>query len=159
MWRASSPYKLSGRTNRYMRTKTQANDAVMQSGGRYKGYTKLENGRYVLNTGDQKTLAVGQIAVERLGRYRSYSNYMWSTSVNEKLTGYDDTKHYSTLESAMTACASSASCNGVTKEGSGNFRINTGREPTAASGKIAYLKGTSYTLTDGEKIFAAFQCP
>lgn len=122
----------------------------MQSGGKFKGYTKLENGRYMLNTGDNKELAVGHIAIERLGRYRSYSNYMWSTSVDEKLTGYDDNTHYRSLETAMTACASSATCNGITKEGTDNFRINTGSEPSAASGKIAYLKGSSYTLTDGE---------
>ena len=154
MWRASSPYKLSGLTKQYKKTKTEANDAVMQSGGRYKGYSKLENGNYYLNTGDEKELAVGHIAVERLGRYRSYSNYMWSTHVNEKLTGYADTKRYSSLETAMSACAGSHSCNGVTQEGSGNFRINTGSEPSSAAGKTAYLKGSSYTLTDGKKILS-----
>lgn len=152
IWRASSPYKLTGRTNQYKNTKEQANDAAMQSGGRFKGYTKLENGRYVMNTGGQKELAVGNIAIERLGRYRSYSNYIWSTSVGEKLIGYDNTVHYKTLETAMTACASSATCNGVTEEGHGKFRINTGAEPAPAPGKTAYLKGSTYSMSSGETL-------
>ena len=66
-----------------------------------------------------------------------------------QLKGYSSKTNYKTLAKALAACAASSSCNGVTKEGSKKFRLNTGTSPKTVKTMKCYIKAASYDSTAG----------
>ena len=74
MWRAKSPYKLTGPTKKYVKTSKAAISAVLASKGKLKGYTRLSAKKYQLNTGSEFVTSVGHIAVELLGKFRTFTS-------------------------------------------------------------------------------------
>ena len=68
-------------------------------------------------------------------------DYSWTVKTDYSLSGYSSTKKYTTLAAALTACAASSKCNGVTKQATKKYRLNSGSEPSSKSGYSVYIKG------------------
>ena len=67
-----------------------------------------------------------------------------------RLDGYSSNKVYTALVTALEACTSSTSCNGVTKEANMQYRLNTGNSPRRVRNMECYIKEGGFTTQDGE---------
>ena len=74
------------------------------------------------------------------------SDYSWTSTTDNKLTGYADKKTYKTLAAALKACAKSSKCNGVTKEGTKKYRTNTGSTFSTNNGRTAWRQEDPFVL-------------
>ena len=75
---------------------------------------------------------------------------MWSKHGTCKLAGRASNTKYTTLSKAITGCIGNSNCKGVTKVGSGNFRLSKSGTPIKASGKTCFVKGSAYTTVSGK---------
>jgi len=92
---------------------------------------------------------VGASAYIKSGTSIISGGRLWGLYEGYKLTGYADKVKYATDAKAFTACTSSSTCKGVTKEGSANYRINTGNTPSVKKSMECYIMGSSVTTSNG----------
>ena len=91
---------------------------------------------------------VGAAAYIRSGTSIISGGRLWGLYEGYKLTGYADTTKYASEAKAMTACTSSSTCKGITKEAAANYRINTGYSPSEKSTMECFIMGSSVATSN-----------
>ena len=75
----------------------------------------------------------------------TYAGYSWYYKKPFKLTGYADKVTYKNRNDALTACAATKKCLGVTKEKKKKFRLNTSATARPAKGMAIWIQGGAIT--------------
>ena len=149
-WTISEGYRLIGYAcgRRYHDRNSALNACMAMS--RCKGVTEEGHRNFRLNTGSVPTVESSMKAFVPGGEQVTYKDYdmvyvgySWEYKSPFTLTGsYQDNTVYKTRDSALSACAATDKCKGVTKEGKNNFRLYT-------SGTSTYSKNKSVWVQNG----------
>ncbi|XP_063682882.1 uncharacterized protein LOC134817592 isoform X2 [Bolinopsis microptera] len=145
-WHYSAPFAL-GRTYRTFNTLPEAFRACVRD-SRCKGITADAHQKYHLShVGIPRPGFKAQSWVKESPYKNMYvSQRVYSTHKGARLDGYSSGQSYTALVTALEACAASTSCNGVTKEGTKRYRLNTGNSPRKVNNMDCYIKEGSFDV-------------
>ena len=141
MWDQQKNTKLTGYYDKVTYTSDSKAFKVCAGSTSCKGITKEGTKKYRANSSANGKTKKGMTAYVQGSPYVLYNKYYFTEKDGYTLSGYASTKKYTTKSKAMAACLTSSKCNGVTKEGTKNYRTNTGYTISQYSTRTAYLKG------------------
>ena len=112
------------------------------------GVTMEANSKYRLNSGFIPIPENGMTAYIKGGAIVSiqkftmtYAGYSWTFKQPFTLSGYTDKAKYKTRNAALSACAATDKCLGVTKEGAKKFRLNSKATVSPQNGRAVWIQG------------------
>ena len=110
---------------------------------RCKGIVRERPHHFFLMGGTTPTPADGQISYIKSGRAVMVSRTLWTRKDGVELKGAYGNRKYTSRDSALKACGAASGCKGVTKYGSGNFRLRGSSTTASKSGASSWIQGDS----------------
>ena len=113
----------------------------------------MTEGEYKLYKSGKMTEKSGSITWINKGAVEAIHGYLWDEDTGTSLSGYSDDKIYKDRDTALQACSTSNKCSGVTKEGEGVYRCNTGTTHKLDSRRTSWIQKTS-VVTHQKTLFS-----
>ena len=119
----------------------------------YPAGVTLTGGEYKLYKSGKMTEKAGSITWINKGEVEAIHGYLWDEDTGTSLSGYSDNTVYKDRDTALKACSTSNTCSGVTKEGQGVYRCNTGTTHKLDATRTSWIQKTS-VVTHQKTLFS-----
>ena len=145
-WTFKRPFTLDGYSDG--RVYPTRNAALQACGAQQRcvGVTKETERRFRLNSHSTVYPKKGRSVWIQGGKVATGGGYTWATERGVTLTGYVNSVVYKTLEAAFEACSKAQGCQGVTREGESNYRLNSSGTTKFSKTSISYTKSNSLSI-------------
>ena len=137
------PMKLEGRVDGRRYTTRKQAMKFCNKNPRCNGIVRERPHHFFLVGGTTPTPADGQIAYIKSGSAVTMSRQLWTRKEGVELKGAYGKRVYTSRDSALKACAAASGCKGVTKYGSGDFRLRGTTTTATKSGAASWIQGDS----------------